>query len=49
MYGQSKEEAISNVEDHAIDVITDRISHGELRPSALASSFTLPDKQLARQ
>jgi predicted RNase H-like HicB family nuclease len=48
-YGQSKEEAISNVERLAIDAIADRIAHGELPPSALGISFTLPDEQLARR
>ena len=48
-YGQSKEEAISNAERLAIDVIADRIAHGELPPSALSVSFKLPDEQLASQ
>lgn len=47
-YGQSREDAISNVERLAIEVIADRIAHGELPPSALGISFTLPDEQLAR-
>jgi len=33
-YGQSRDEAISNAERLAIEVIADRIAHGEL-PSAL--------------
>jgi predicted RNase H-like HicB family nuclease len=48
-YGQTRNEAISNVERLAIDVIADRIAHGELPSSALGVSFTIPDEQLARQ
>jgi predicted RNase H-like HicB family nuclease len=48
-YGVTREEAIANAERLAIDVITDRIAHGELPPSALAVSFAIPDEQLARQ
>lgn len=46
-YGQSREEAISNTERLAIEVIADRIAHGELPPSSLAVSFALPDEELA--
>jgi len=48
-YGSTRDEAISNTERLAIEVIADRISHGELPSSALAVSFTIPDEQLARQ
>ena len=48
-YGQTREEAISNAERLAIEVIADRITHGELPPSSLAVSFTIPDEHLARQ
>jgi predicted RNase H-like HicB family nuclease len=48
-YGQSRDEAIVNVERLAIDVIADRIAHAELLPSAFSVSFTIPDEQLARQ
>jgi hypothetical protein len=34
-YGQSRDEAIGNVERLAIEVIRDRIAHGELPSSAL--------------
>ena len=34
-YGATREEAISNTEKLAIEVIADRIQHGELPPSAL--------------
>jgi len=48
-YGATREEAISQAERLAIEVITDRIAHGELTPSALGVSFTIPDERLARQ
>ena len=48
-YGQTRAEAISNAERLAIEVIADRIAHGEVPPSALAVSFTIPDEQMARQ
>jgi predicted RNase H-like HicB family nuclease len=48
-YGQSRDEAISNVERLAIEVIADRIAHRELPSSALGVSFVIPDEQLARQ
>ena len=47
-YGQTRDEAISNAERLAIEVIADRIVHGELPSSALGISFTIPDEQLAR-
>jgi predicted RNase H-like HicB family nuclease len=46
-YGQTREEAIRNVELLAIEVIADRIAHGELPVSALEVSFTIPDEHLA--
>ncbi len=48
-YGKGRDEAISNVERLAIEVIADRIAHGELPSSALGVAFTIPDEQLARQ
>ena len=48
-YGQTRDEAISNAERLAIEVIADRIAHGELPSSALGVSLTIPDEQLARQ
>jgi len=48
-YGASRDEAISNTERLAIDVIADRIAHGELPSTALAVSFVIPDEQLAIQ
>ena len=48
-YGQTGDEAISNAERLPIEVIADRIAHGELPSSSLGVSFTIPDEQLARQ
>jgi predicted RNase H-like HicB family nuclease len=48
-YGRSRNEAIANAERLVIEVIADRIAHGELPPSALSVSFTIPDEQLTRQ
>jgi predicted RNase H-like HicB family nuclease len=47
-YGQTRDEAISNAERLAIEVIADRIAHGELPSSSLGVSFAIPDEQLAR-
>lgn len=47
-YGQTREEAISKTERLAIEVITDRIRHGELPASALNVSFLVLNEQLAR-
>ena len=46
-YGATREEAISNTEKLAIEVIADRIRHGELPPSALSISFQVLSDQLA--
>ena len=46
-YRPTREEAISSAERLAIEVITDRIAHGEMPPAALAVSFTISDGQLA--
>ena len=46
-YGTTREEAISNTERLAIEVIADRIAHHELPASALGVHFTIPDEQLA--
>jgi predicted RNase H-like HicB family nuclease len=48
-YGRTRDESISNAERLAIEVIADRIAHGELPSSALGVSFSIPDEQLARQ
>ena len=46
-YGATREEAISNTERLAIEVIADRIRHAELPASALNVSFRVPSEQLA--
>ena len=46
-YGATREEAISKAEKLAIEVIADRIQHGELPPSALNVSFSILSEQLA--
>lgn len=38
-YGDTREQAISNTEKLAIEVITDRIVHGEMEPSNLNLAF----------
>ena len=48
-YGQTRDEAISNTERLAIEVIADRIVHGELPSSSLAVSFVISDEQMANQ
>ena len=47
-YGATREEAISNTERLAIEVIADRIKHGEMAASALNVSFEVLSEQLAR-
>lgn len=46
-YGATREEAISNTERLAIEVIADRIQHGELPLSSLNVSFQVLSEQLA--
>lgn len=46
-YGETRDQAICNAERLAIEVIADRLAHGEMPSSALAVSFTIPDAQLA--
>lgn len=46
-YGQTREEAVSSTERLAIEVIADRIKHGELPSSALNVSFEVLSEQLA--
>jgi predicted RNase H-like HicB family nuclease len=48
-YGQSRDEAIANAERLAIEVIADRIAHGEIPSSAFGASFTISDERRARQ
>ncbi len=47
--GQTRDDAVSNTERLAIEVIADRIAHHELPSSALNVSFFVPDEQLAGQ
>lgn len=46
-YGETREEAISSTERLAIEVIADRIEHGEIPSSALNVSFQVLSEQLA--
>ena len=46
-YGETREEAIGNTERLAIEVIADRIKHGELPASALSVSFAVLSEQVA--
>ena len=46
-YGATREEAISNTEKLAIEVIADRVQHGELPPDAFNVSFRVLSEQLA--
>ncbi len=43
-YRQTREEAISSAERLAIEVIADRIAHGEMPVSSLGVSFSIPDE-----
>jgi len=46
-YGVAREEAIGNTERLAIEVIADRVAHGELPPSAFNVTFLVLDEQMA--
>jgi predicted RNase H-like HicB family nuclease len=46
-YGATRDEAVGAVERLAIEVITDRVAHGELPASTFNLSFTIVDEQLA--
>ena len=46
-YGETREEAISNTERLAIEVIADRVKHGELPVSGLNVSFLVLSEQPA--
>lgn len=45
-YGETREDAISNTERLAIEVIAGRIKHGVMLPSALNVSFQVLSEQL---
>jgi predicted RNase H-like HicB family nuclease len=47
-YGSTREEAISSTERLAIEVIADRVAHGEMPPSAFNVTFVVLDEQMAR-
>ena len=47
-YGLTREEAISSTERLAVEVIADRIKHGELPPSALNISLMVLSERLTR-
>lgn len=48
-YGRTRDEAIGNAKRFAIEVIADRVAHGELPSSSLAVSFAIPDERMALQ
>ncbi len=48
-YGRTRDEAIGNAERLAIEVIADRVAHGELPSCSLAVSFAIPDERMALQ
>ena len=45
-YGETRESAIAAAERLAVDVVEDRIQHGELPSEALNLSFTIQDEHL---
>ena len=47
-YGATREEAIGNTERLAIEVITDRVAHGEMPPAAFNVSFVVYDEQMVK-
>jgi len=47
-YGTTREEAVGNAERLAIEVIADRIAHGEMPAHSLNLSFVVLDEQMAR-
>ena len=47
-YGATREEAIGNTERLAIEVIADRVAHGEMPASAFNLSFVVLNEQMAR-
>jgi predicted RNase H-like HicB family nuclease len=46
-YGVTRDEAVGAVERLAVEVISDRVAHGELPASSFNLSFTVLDEQLA--
>jgi len=47
-YGSTREEAIGNTECLAIEVIADRVAHGEMPASVFNVTFVVLDEQTAR-
>jgi hypothetical protein len=47
-YGTTREEAVGSAERLAIEVIADRIPHGEMPAHSLNLSFVVLDEQMAR-
>ena len=46
-YGLTREEAIRSTERLAIEVIADRVAHGEMPASAFNVTFVVLDEQMA--
>jgi predicted RNase H-like HicB family nuclease len=47
-YGITREEAVGSAERLAIEVIADRIAHGEMPANSFNLSFVVLDEQMAR-
>jgi predicted RNase H-like HicB family nuclease len=47
VYGSTRDEAIGAVERLAVEVIADRVAHGELPQSSFNLAFVVKDEQLA--
>jgi predicted RNase H-like HicB family nuclease len=46
-YGPTRDKAIAAVQHLAVEVVADRVAHGELPPSSFNLSFVIEDEQLA--
>jgi predicted RNase H-like HicB family nuclease len=47
VYGSTRDEAIGAVERLAVEVVADRVAHGELPNSSFNLAFIVKDEQLA--
>ena len=47
VYGSTREQAIAAVEHLGVEVVADRIAHGELPQSCFNLAFSITDEQLA--
>ena len=47
VYGSTRDEAIGAVERLALEVVADRVAHGELPDSSFNLAFVVKDEQLA--